>query len=71
MDLVYPFWNDADMIVVASPVYYGSFSSQTHTLVHRTYASHKPKKIARRWRYSFVQAPAMYMNMPREFITTT
>lgn len=43
MDMVYPLWDAADVIVVASPVYYGSFSGQMHCLVHRTYAGGKPK----------------------------
>ena len=43
MDDVYPLWDAADVIVVASPVYYGSFSGQMHCLVHRTYAGGKPK----------------------------
>lgn len=43
MDKVYPLWDAADVIVVASPVYYGSFSGQMHCLVHRTYAGDKPR----------------------------
>lgn len=43
MDEVYPLWDAADVIVIASPVYYGSFSGQMHCLVHRTYAGDKPK----------------------------
>lgn len=43
MDEVYPLWDSADVIVVASPVYYGSFSGQMHCLVNRTYAGYKPK----------------------------
>ena len=43
MDRVYPLWDAADMIVVASPVYYGSFSGQMHAVLNRTYAGLKPK----------------------------
>lgn len=43
MDGVYPLWDEADAIVLASPVYYGSFSGQLHCLVHRTYAGDRPK----------------------------
>ncbi len=43
MDGVYPLWDAADVIVVASPIYYGSFSGQMHCLIHRTYAGDKPK----------------------------
>lgn len=44
MDAVYPLWDAADMIVIASPIYYGSFSGQVHCLVHRTYAGDRPKR---------------------------
>ncbi len=43
MDEVYPLWDAADVIVLASPIYYGSFSGQLHCLIHRTYAGDKPK----------------------------
>ena len=43
MDEVYPLWDAADVIVIASPIYYGSFSGQMHCLVHRTYAGDVPK----------------------------
>ncbi len=44
MDCVYPLWDAADMIVIASPVYYGSFSGQMHSAINRTYAGLKPKR---------------------------
>ena len=44
MDLVYPLWDEAEMIVLASPIYYGSFSGQMHCMIHRTSAGDKPKK---------------------------
>ena len=47
MDEVYPLWDAADMIVVASPVYYGSFSGQMHCAIDRTYAGMKPKRCKR------------------------
>lgn len=43
MNLVYPLWDNADMIVLASPIYYGSFSGQLHCLIHRTYAGGIPR----------------------------
>ena len=43
MEEVYRSWDEADMIVLASPIYYGSFSSQLHSAIHRTYAGDKPK----------------------------
>ena len=47
MDEVYPLWDAADMIVVASPIYYGSFSGQMHCLIHRTYAGGIPRRCKR------------------------
>ena len=44
MDGIYPLWDAADVIVLTSPVYYGSFSGQLHCLVNRTYAGDKPKR---------------------------
>lgn len=44
MDELYPLWDAADMIVIASPVYYGSFSGQMHCAINRTYAGMKPKR---------------------------
>lgn len=47
MDAVYPLWDAADMIVIASPVYYGSFSGQMHCAINRTYAGMKPKRCSK------------------------
>ena len=47
MGEVYPLWDAADMIVIASPVYYGSFSGQMHTALNRTYAGLKPKRCTK------------------------
>lgn len=44
MDEVYPLWDASDMIVIASPIYYGSFSGQMHCAINRTYAGMKPKR---------------------------
>lgn len=49
MQQVYPLYDSADMIVLASPIYYGSFTGQLHCAIHRTYAIGKPdgcKKMA-------------------------
>ncbi|WP_165248646.1 flavodoxin family protein [Adlercreutzia sp. ZJ141] len=49
MQQIYPLYDSADMIVIASPIYYGSFSGQMHCAIHRTYAIGKPascKKMA-------------------------
>ena len=44
MDEIYPLWDAADMIVIASPIYYGSFSGQMHCAIHRTYAGGIPRR---------------------------
>lgn len=45
MERVYARWNEADVLVLATPVYYGSFSAQLHAAIHRTYALDKPKNV--------------------------
>lgn len=45
MECVYARWNEAEMLVLASPVYYGSFSAQLHAAIHRTYALDKPRNV--------------------------
>lgn len=45
MERIYPRWNEVDMLVLASPVYYGSFSAQLHAAIHRTYALDKPRNV--------------------------
>lgn len=42
MQQIYPLYDAADMIVIASPIYYGSFTGQMHCAIHRTYALGKP-----------------------------
>ncbi|WP_165252886.1 flavodoxin family protein [Adlercreutzia sp. ZJ304] len=49
MARIYPLYDSADMIVIASPIYYGSLTGQMHCAIHRTYALGKPagcKKMA-------------------------
>lgn len=43
MQDIYPHYASADMIVIASPIYYGSFTGQMHCAIHRTYAIGIPK----------------------------
>lgn len=43
MDGIYPLWDAAEMIVLASPIYYGSLSGQLSCAIHRTYAGDKPR----------------------------
>ena len=42
MQQIYEPYDTADMIVYASPIYYGSFTGQLHNTIHRTYALTKP-----------------------------
>lgn len=43
MDAVYDEWDVCDMLVLASPVYYGSPSAQLLSALHRTYAPGIPR----------------------------
>ena len=45
MQKIYPLLDEADMIVLASPVYYHGFSGQLQCAIHRIYALDKPKKL--------------------------
>lgn len=45
MQEVYPILDNAEMIVLASPVYYHSFSGQLQCAINRIYALDKPKKL--------------------------
>ena len=45
MQDVYPVLDSADMIVLASPVYYHSFSGQLQCAINRIYALDKPKAL--------------------------
>ena len=45
MQDVYPLLDEAEMIVLASPVYYHGFSGQLQCAINRIYALDKPKKL--------------------------
>lgn len=45
MQEIYPFLEKAGMIVLASPVYYHSFSGQLQCAINRIYALDKPKNL--------------------------
>lgn len=45
MQEVYPLLEKAEMIVIASPVYYFSFTGQLQCAINRIYALDKPKKL--------------------------
>ena len=42
---VYPLLEDAEMLVLASPIYYHNFSGQLQCAINRIYALDKPKKL--------------------------
>ena len=42
---IYPVLSEAEMIVLASPVYYHSFSGQLQCAINRIYALDKPAKL--------------------------
>lgn len=45
MQQIYPLLDRAEMIVLASPVYYHSFTGQLQCAINRIYALDKPKKL--------------------------
>lgn len=45
MQEVYPLLDEAEMIVLASPVYYHSFSGQLQCAINRIYSLDKPKNL--------------------------
>lgn len=45
MQDIYPVLEDAEMIVLASPIYYHSFSGQLQCAINRIYALDKPKNL--------------------------
>lgn len=45
MQKVYPLLENAEMIVLASPIYYHSFSGQLQCAINRIYALDKPKNL--------------------------
>lgn len=51
MQEVYPVLDAAEMIVLASPVYYHSFTGQLQCAINRIYALDKPKHLKRQRSY--------------------
>lgn len=47
MQEIYPVLEEAEMIVLTSPVYYHSFTGQLQCAVNRIYALDKPKNLKR------------------------
>lgn len=60
MDPIYEAWDEADMIVLASPVYYGSFSGQLHCALHRTYAPGIPERATKTALFLCSGSPGVY-----------
>ena len=48
MQEIYPVLDEADMIVLASPVYYHGFSGQLQCAINRIYALDHPKNLKKR-----------------------
>ena len=46
---IYPLLDEAEMIVLASPVYYHGFSGQLQCTINRIYALDKPQKLKRQY----------------------
>ncbi|MGI6217385.1 MAG: flavodoxin family protein [Coriobacteriales bacterium] len=47
MQQIYDEWDEMDMLVLASPIYYGSISGQLACALHRTYALGIPRKCSK------------------------
>ncbi len=45
MQEVYPLLDEAEMLVLASPIYYHGFSGQLQCAIHRIYALDRPKRL--------------------------
>ena len=45
MQEIYPILDEAEMIVLASPIYYHSFTGQLQCAINRIYALDKPKNL--------------------------
>lgn len=60
MQEIYPVLEEAEMIVLASPVYYHSFTGQLQCAINRIYALDKPKNL-KKPPLSSLQAAIMYI----------
>lgn len=60
MQEVYQNWHDMDMLVLASPIYYGSHSGQLSCALHRTYALDIPEKCTKTAMILSSGAPDVY-----------
>ena len=71
MQAIYDVWNEMDMLVLASPVYYGSHSGQLSCALHRTYALDIPKRCTKTAMILSSGAPDVYdasLNIYRGFV---
>lgn len=60
MPNIYDQWDDMDMLVLASPIYYGSISGQLACAIHRTYAPGIPKSCKKTAMILSSGAPDVY-----------
>ncbi|WP_350455534.1 flavodoxin family protein [Slackia heliotrinireducens] len=60
MQAIYDEWNEMDMLVLASPIYYGSHTGQLSCAIHRTYALDIPKRCRKSAMILSSGAPDVY-----------
>jgi multimeric flavodoxin WrbA len=60
MRQIYDVWNEMDMLVLASPIYYGSHSGQLSCALHRTYALGIPSKCTKTAMFLSSGSPGVY-----------
>lgn len=60
MQDIYQVWNEMDMLVLASPIYYGSHSGQLSCAIHRSYALGIPSRCKKSAMMLSSGAPGVY-----------
>ena len=60
MQAIYDVWDEMDVLVLASPVYYGSITGQLACAIHRTYALGIPKRCRKTAMILSSGAPDVY-----------
>ncbi len=60
MQAIYDVWDEMDMLVLASPIYYGSITGQLACALHRTYALGIPKRCTKTAMVLSSGAPDVY-----------
>ena len=69
MQKVYPELNSADMVVIASPVYYFGLSGQMQSTVSRFYAGMKPAKATKYGLILSSGSPNVYTGIEAQYKT--